>query len=57
MKLKKIIAHLKEVRKTATMENAGFNPSFDSIIKEETKIWRDTWLIIPLDEIIKELEK
>ena len=57
MKTKKILGQLKAIRTIATMERASFgNAGEDCLIKNKTKIWRETWIISPLDEIIKEME-
>ncbi len=61
---------LAEIRAIATMENAGFNlmwpdakdplPTTENqvtpFIRERTRLWRASWIIGPLDEIIKELD-
>lgn len=48
-----LLNYLKEVRKTATMKNADFSEE----LKEKTRLWRDSWIIYPLDEAILMLER
>ncbi len=66
-----ILSKLRETRRTATMENASFcldnkgelkywkmgNDDDTARIRESTKLWRQSWLLYPLDEVIKELEE
>ena len=52
-KLYKIIADLKDVRRSAIMTSANFSDE----LKEETKLYRQTWLIEPLDSVIENLEE
>jgi hypothetical protein len=58
-KASKLLEELREVRKTATMESAsfGFDKALDAIIKEKTRLWRETWIIAPLDRAIRLLEE
>lgn len=53
------IEKLKKIRETMTMENASFSMDIteDRNIKEKTRIWRETWILPPLDTIIKKLEE
>ena len=53
MKKQKILKMLREIRECATMESADFSKS----IKEQTELWRESWIISPLDEVIKMLEE
>lgn len=68
-KVKNILRRLENIRRTATMENASFylnkenkdwlkmgNEADTNKIKEATHLWRSSWIILPLDEVIKELE-
>ena len=66
MKLKKMLNDLKEIRAIATMQTARFHVGEEpfpfgaectELVREATRIWRESWIIGPLDEIIKELEK
>lgn len=65
----KLVRDLKDIRRDATMDSAEFgllNPErFDyprreadvtPFIRERTRIWRDTWIVGMLDEMIKDLE-
>ena len=55
MQKKMMLRVLKEVRRHLTMET--FNCGKDTeLVKEETRLWRDTWILPPLDEVIKHLE-
>ncbi len=53
---KQIIRHLKGLRKAATFESAGFYP-FDADrnaeVKEVTRIYRETWVLPAIDELIE----
>lgn len=57
-----LIRELAEIRDTATMETAqlfGFDPdrqAKNAELRERTRIWRQTWLIRPLNEMIKRYE-
>ncbi|MBD3407008.1 MAG: hypothetical protein GF411_12895 [Candidatus Lokiarchaeota archaeon] len=55
--IEEIIYRLIEVRDTATMKrmNVGTVEETEKI-KELTEKWRNTWLVTPLDEIIKTLK-
>lgn len=57
-----VLKLLREARKAATFETASFYP-FDpdqdaknAALRERTRIYRDTWILSPLDEAIKLLE-
>lgn len=64
--MREVIERLKEVAKTATMENANFDRLFDKkpegitneteYVKERTELWRNSWVVHPLEGIIKVLE-
>jgi hypothetical protein len=57
------------VRQTAEMKTSHFtiprtdnpfapeNDKFTEIIREATRLWRDSWILGPLDEVIETLEK
>lgn len=64
-----ILRKLREVRKTATMESASFylpkekedwlkmgNDADTEKIREATRLWRQSWILHPLNEVIKDLE-
>ena len=51
-KLLSVLATLAKIRQRATMDNTVFKKQFKQF-KEATHNWRDTWIIDPLDEIIK----
>ena len=52
-----LLSELKELRRTASMEMAHFgNDETTESIRCQTKIWRDTWLIGPLEMLIKRYE-
>ena len=53
---------LKEIRNTSTMKNASFY-TYDADrdekteeIRRATKLWRESWIIAPLDDLIKRYE-
>lgn len=60
---------LKEIRKVMTMENAAFkdrkvhpDPIFpelcpESTIQEVTRVWRQSWILDPLDRLIAKYDK
>lgn len=52
MRRLKIIRRLNDIRDTATMKNADFTDE----VKSMTKLWRETWIIEPLNSIIEEME-
>ena len=59
-KAEDILMRLREVRDIVTMKNAvfGFNDSeLTNMIRNETQLWRDTWIIRPIDLIISELNE
>lgn len=65
---RKILDAIKEARRSATMEDAGFDWSDstmtascregdfvgrpDTFIKNRTKLYRETWIVHPLDRVI-----
>ncbi len=59
---KRILAQLREARKAATFENANFGwghaevsgdvVKVDTLVKEKSQIYRKTWLLPRLDEVI-----
>lgn len=65
---KKQIPEVKEMLRIAKMENAGFGfpedivtfhgreTHIDEFIKEQTRLYRETWLIAPLERLLNELE-
>lgn len=66
MKTARILKLLMEARRTATMEDCGFSNIVivgkepfhpkDTTIQELTRLWRETWIIGPLDEAIQLLK-
>lgn len=54
MKTKKIITLLEDARKAATFETAGFSydKDLDKKVKDLTSLYRDTWIIHPLDRAL-----
>lgn len=65
MKLSKMLDRLQEARRAAKFERAAFrlgpqlgvtNDKDTKDICEATRIYRDTWIIAPLDEVIAEVE-
>lgn len=69
--IKGLIEELKEIREIATMNTAKFtriretqlnemlkiDPKYVSeFIRERTRIWRHSWIIDPLDELIERYE-
>jgi hypothetical protein len=63
-KLEEYVSMLNEVKDTATMKHADFSNNVyfgreipDYFIKEATELWRDTWLVSPIDRIITEFEE
>ena len=60
LKAEKILQRLRSVRDTATMHDASFGFAdlvLTEMIKKETRRWRNTWIISPLNEIIEELNE
>jgi hypothetical protein len=69
MKLQNTLRRLRGVREIATMQTAHFQKitcmpeqschviegNVDAFIRERTDLWRRSWIIDPLDEIIEEL--
>lgn len=56
-----LIEELKRVRDTATMDRANFDP-FDhgkltAMIRKVTKVWRETWIVYPLEGLIYRYER
>jgi hypothetical protein len=49
----KMMDALKRILEDAKMEDADFSKE----LKEEIKLYMDTWIIFPLQQIIEELEK
>ncbi len=50
-----MLRKLKEARKSATFEDARFgfcDPKLDAMVKEETRVYRQSWIIPQLDEVI-----
>lgn len=60
-----MINKIKEVIKIAYMETAGFSKTPDEMfnieyteeVKRNTALWRKTWIIYPLQEIIDKIEE
>ena len=66
MKTAQVIQQLKEIREISTMKNASFHVGDEpfpfgadvtDLVRQATRLWRDSWIIGPLDELITELEK
>ena len=68
--LEKLIPKLKEAKHSATMETMSLHGGIADIInvkliggeinefiKEKTELYRNTWIVTPLQEVIEELEK
>ena len=49
---RRLLSIAKEARKSALMDNADFSEE----LKEETRLYRNTWIVHPLDQIIAALE-
>lgn len=47
-----LVSLLRELRETATMKNADFPQE----LKDKTRLWRNTWLVSPLDDLIERYE-
>ncbi len=57
MQKAKMLRMLKEVRELMTMESfGGMDSGKVEMIKEGTKLWRHSWILHPLDEMIEHLE-
>lgn len=61
--IRKVKAMLEEVRRVATMERACFRdpykPGADDPtpeIREATRLWRQSWILDPLDEAMERIE-
>ncbi len=66
-----ILDIIKEVRRISKMEHASFHDPdakemskewwntepYTKGVREATRLWRDSWIIGPLDEVIEILEK
>ncbi len=46
------LTKLKEIYRISTLETAGF----DTKVKEKIRLWAQTWISDPLEEIIKAIE-
>jgi hypothetical protein len=69
MELYQTIESLKEIRRFATMKTMSLqtynmqprldidNDTLTAIVESSTKLWREIWVITPLDEVIEKLEK
>ena len=69
MELYQTIETLKEIRRVATMKTMSLqtynmkprldidNATLTAIVESSTELWRETWIITPLDEVIEKLEK
>lgn len=53
--IKKVIKRLEDIKKRSTMETADLGKNHE-LIKEETRLWRATWITAPLDEVIEDLK-
>lgn len=57
-----VLRLLREARESATMKNASFGgfgkegEKKTKEIKEETRLYRQSWIISPLDRVINQLE-
>lgn len=67
-RIEKLIDQLEDIRRTATMNNMNINEHFSEtytvkgneiteFVKKHTGIWRESWLVSPLSEIIKEFKQ
>ena len=59
-----LLKQLKEIRRISTMETASFGDIYSPTYKDETenikrltRLWRETWIIDPIDAIIKQIEE
>ena len=63
LKVERIVDRLKEVLEASTMERADFDGCGDkektktSFIKERTRLYRQSWLIQPLEKAISDLQE
>ncbi len=48
----RVIKKIEEVRKVSTMERADFPDE----LKEQTRLWRYSWIVYPLEEILAILQ-
>jgi hypothetical protein len=64
--LQALISELKQIAKVARMESCDFgsignasigNKNPTQFIRERTKLWRHSWIIGPLEELIDRYEK
>jgi len=53
----KQLAKLKEISRYEKATINGNEIDLDAVIKSRTLLWRQTWIINPLNDIIKNLEK
>jgi len=72
LKMEKILSKLREIQRISTMKTSDFSYHFcidyeefgfptkekevNKFIKGRTKLWRNSWIVDPLKEIIKEIE-
>jgi hypothetical protein len=64
-KRENLVERLRDIRNIATMKTASirygdrpfpFGADITDLVRESTRLWRESWIIGPLDEIIAELE-
>lgn len=58
----RIYEALRTIRKDATMEGMSLDPGtrgspITKLVREKTQLWRNSWLVEPLDNIIAQIQK
>lgn len=69
-KIHEIASRLDHIRRTATMDNMSVDDAYpkeevipakrdavSDFIRKRTELWRNSWVVHPLEEIIEELRK
>jgi hypothetical protein len=54
-KMREMLGRLKQLRSRAAMETMDIGKDTDDI-KAKTKLYRDTWVVFPIDQMISDLE-
>ena len=58
----RIYQALRTIRKDATMDTMNLDPHdldkpVTKLVREKTQIWRESWLLCPLDKILAQMKK
>lgn len=62
--MRSVLVQLRNARDAATMVRCSLDPDFDKVatpytdeVRKQTRLYRETWIISPLDDVIAALEK